>query len=273
MDGYKNEEYLKQQIMSQNRHQFIFGYNNEVRRNFTEELGRKFPIKVDSNDPMGIYIRDFGLPKIEFDCTAFDNSKIGIVSIEYLTFTIVYNLLLKAREDIGDDLLNLRIQKVFAMLNNYSINPGCPDIVNLQDLLNIVEQSKEFYRMYYIDYLTNGFIERTPDELALPFLHLESFVSQYKKALNNDSHFNIIIEKCEDVALSSVKAVNNLVGARINKDISMKIVVEPREWDSYIAFNGQCIEAVHDYGIVELDNSHGEYVKKLKESNALKIIG
>ena len=271
MDRYKNEEYLKQQIMCQNRHQFIFGYNNDVRRNFTEKLDREFPIKVDSNDPIGIYIRDFGLPKIDFDCTVLDNSRIDIVSIEYLTFTIFYNLLLKSIEDVGEDLLNVRIQKIFTMLNKYSINSGHTNIGNLQDLINIVEESKEFYRMYYIDYLTNGFIERTPDELALPFLHLESFVSKYKQVLNINSHFDIIIEKCEDTAISSIKAVNNLVGARINKDISMKIIVEPGMWDCYIASNNEHIDAVHDYGFIELDDSHGQYIKKLSSKNTILL--
>ena len=33
MDKYKNQEYLKQEIMGENRHQFIYGYSNDKRKN------------------------------------------------------------------------------------------------------------------------------------------------------------------------------------------------------------------------------------------------
>ena len=88
----------------------------------------------------------------------------------------------------------------------------------------------------------------------MPFLHLESFVSQYKRGLNNNSYFGIVIDKGADVSLESIRNVNLLVGLRINSYISMKIVVAPDKWDSYFDSDGQYIEAVHDYGVVELDD-------------------
>lgn len=222
-------------------------------------------MKIDFDSPMSIYVEDFGLPRIEFDSTLLDSDRIDIISREYLSFSIVHALLSKSIRDIDVCLLDSRIKKLLDILNKYSINPECSNITSVEDLIKIVEESKEFHKMYYVDYIKNGNVDRTPDELVLPFLHLESFVSQYKKTLNNTSHLGIIIDKSHDIALSSIKAVNSLVGARINKDISMKIVVEASMWDTYIALNGQYVEAVHDYGIIELDNSHGEYVKKIKE--------
>lgn len=102
------------------------------------------------------------------------------------------------------------------------------------------------------------------DQIPIPFLQLDLFIAQFKRALNNNSYFGIIIDKQQDIAVSSTKAINFLIGGRINKDISMKIAIQPDNWDTYLDPNGQLIEAIHDYGTVELDDSNREYTKKLK---------
>lgn len=265
MVEYKNEAYLKHEIMGQSRHQFIYGYDNEKRKSFFHELDKDFPIKIDCNSPMAIYISEFGLPKIPIHNSELDANKIDILSSEYLSFIIAFTILLKSKENIDGDLLNLRIAGLLDILNKDCINPGHSEISSLDDLIRVLEQSKEFYRTYYIDYIQNGKEDKSINDIALPFLQIEMFISQYKRALNNKSYFGIILDRCQDISLSSTKAVNFLVGTRINSDISMKVVVEPDKWDSYIDANGQYVEAVHDYGIVELDDSQAEYVKKIKK--------
>ena len=114
---------------------------------------------------------------------------------------------------------------------------------------------------------SGGFSNKSIDDFRIPFLQLELFISQYKRALDISFYFGIIVDKYDDIALSSTKALNSLVGARINKDISMKIVVEYGMWDSYVDTSGNFIEVIHDYGTVELDDSAKKYVKKLKGTN------
>jgi len=264
MNKYKNLGYLKNEILGQSRHHFIYGYNNEERKSFLEELNREFPIKIDSTSPMAVYVDEIGLPRITDSDSELDTNKIDRLSQEYLSFSIAYNILLKSKENVDVDLLNSRIQKLLNTINKYSKNSEYPDITNLEDLISVLIESKEFYKTYYENYLNNRKL-KSIDEIVLPFLHLESFVSEYKKALNNNSHFGIIIDKKDDIILSSTKAINLLVGSRINRDISMKVVVEPGKWDCYIDYNGQYIEAIHDYGIIEFDNSHTEYVEKVKK--------
>lgn len=265
MDKYKNEEYLRYEIMKQSRHQFIYGYNNSNRKLFLQELDKEFTINVDCNLPMAIYLNEFGLPKIDIDNSKLNIDKIDILSREYLSFTVAHAILSKSRENIDVDLLNSKLKKLFVILNKYSKNSKYNDITNLDELITVFEQSKEFYKMCYTDYAMNGKVEKSIDEITLPFLQLELFVSQYKKALNNNSYFGIIVDKHQDIALSSTKAINCLVSSRINKDISMKIVVEPDKWDLYTDFSGQYIEPIHDYGVVELDTSQADYVKRLKK--------
>lgn len=264
MDKYNNLEYLKNEIIGSNRHQFIYGKDNVKRKSFVKELDNMFPIKIDCDSPIAVCLNEFGLPNISTSDSILKSDKVAILSREYLFFTIAHQILLKSRENIGFDLLNSKIEKLLMVLNKYSKNPDYPNISNLDELINILAQSKDFYKNYYINYLSGDSEEKNIDDIVLPFLELNFFISHYKRCLNINSHFGIIIDKDQDIALSSIKAINLLVGSRINKDISMKIVVEPGKWDSFVAPNGQFVEAVHDYGIVELDNSQSEYIKKLK---------
>jgi len=267
MISYKNEEYLKNVIMRQSRHQFLYGYDNEKRKKFFHKLDSEFPIKIDCNSPMAVYLNEFGLPKISISDGQLDVNETDILSREYLSFAIVHAILLKSKNNIGADLLNSRLEKLLKILNKCCITPGHQKICDLDDLIRIIEQSKEFYNIYYIDYVKNGRENKSINEITLPFLQLEMFISHYKSALNNESYFGIIIDKSQDISFSLTKAVNCLVGSRNNCDISMKVVVEPDKWDCYVDTNGQYIEIVHDYGAIELDDSQAEYVKKLKSSN------
>lgn len=265
MVNYKNEEYLKYEIMGQSRHQFIYGYDNEKRKSFFHKLDGEYPIKIDCNSPMAICLNEFGLPKVPLMNDELDNNKIDILAREYLSFAIAHAILQKSKKTVDIDLLNSKLIRLFNLLNKYSVNPGQKEINSLDELISILNESKEFYMSYYLNYVKTGKEDKSIDNIVMPFLQLEFFVSQYKKALDNGSYFAIVIDKCDDISLASTRAVNFLVGSRINSDISMKIVVEPEKWDSYIDTNGQCVEAIHDYGIIELDHSQIEYIKRLKK--------
>ena len=87
------------------------------------------------------------------------------------------------------------------------------------------------------------------------------FVRLYKEAMNMKSYFGIIFDKQTPLMPSSTQAINNLIGSRINGDISVKVAIEPDDWETYRDSNGQFVEATHDYGTVELDNSSKTYMK------------
>lgn len=262
---YENEDYLKNEIMEQNRHQFIYSYNDAKRELFLNKLDNEYPIKIDCNSPMCIYLNDFSFPKISVIDCALDNNKIDILSNEYLSFTIAVAILEKTRKNVDVDLLNSKITRLLHLINKYDINSGHKKITSFDELILTMNESKSFYKSYYLDYVKTGQTKKSINDISISFLHLESFISQYKRALNNTSYFAIIIDKSDDISLSSTKAINLLIGSRINKDISMKIVVEPGKWDSYIDVNGQYIESIHDYGVVELDDSQKKYIKSLKK--------
>jgi len=264
MEKYKNKEYLKQNIIGQNRHLFIYGYNNEERLSLLKEIDNENPICMDIDKPMSVYLNDIGFPKVDTD-SELDLSIIDILSSEYLSFIITYDILMKSKDNLDLDLLNFSIIPLLNVINRYSKKPGHFDISDINKLISVLEQSIEFYKSCYNEYVKTGVFNSNINELALPFIDLDMFVSRYKRVLNNNSYFNIIVDKRNDICRSSVKAINGLVGSRINKDISMNIAIDPGNWDTSIDLNGQYIEAVHDYGIVELDDSYSNYVKKLKK--------
>ena len=250
-----NEECLKREIMGQNRHQFIYGYNNGKRKKFLSELSIEFPIMIDCNIPMCIYLREFGLPKISNDDV--DKNKLISLSREYLSFAIAYEILLKSKSNVDNALLNVRIKNLIKFF--------CYDNIknNMDGLIDAFLESKEFYMSYYLEYLNNGYLDKSINDIAVPFLDLEWFISQYKKELNNQAYFCILLDKIFDISSSSIMAVNDLIGSRNNGNISMKVVVEPGKWDSYALSNGQYIESIHDYDSIELDDSGKKYIKKL----------
>ena len=262
---YTNEEYLRKTIMEQSRHQFIYSYNDDRRKLFLQKLDSEYPVVMDCNNPMCIYLNEFGLPKVPMEFEALDNNRIDILSREYLSFTIAHAILEKSKNNIDNNLLNSRIRRLLDLINKYDLNGDYKEITSLDELISVLKQSKSFYMSYYLEYIKTGKETMSISELPIPFLQLESFVSQYKRALNNKSHFGIVLDKYDDILLESTKAVNLFVSSRINSNISMKIVLEPDNWDTYITPNGQYAEAIHDYGIIELDDSRTEYVKQLKK--------
>ena len=263
MERYEKESYLKREIINQSRHLFIYGYQTEQRERFARDLEKENPIRMDSEDPMAIYLEDFALKKEKYD-KKLDNHKIELICDSYLQFCIGHRLVQKTRQDVNIEELSSRIKKLLERIDRYSKNPDFPMIETVEDLERILEASKKFYKRYYEAYIHG---EETPDikELAIPFLLLENFVEDWKKVLKNDFYLCVLIEKKEPIDVRLTRAINFLVGGRINKNISMKIITDPNDWESYRDINGQAIEYIHDYGIVELDDSNKEYIKEIKK--------
>lgn len=82
--------------------------------------------------------------------------------------------------------------------------------------------------------------------------------------LHNDSYFGFIIDHQTPFRLATTKAINIYAASRCNRDISIKVALAPDEWETYYDMSGNLVEAIHDYGVVELDNSFKQYVKRKK---------
>lgn len=263
MENHKNEEYLKKEIMEQSRHLFIYGYNNKQRSEFLKELENDYPVIADADKPVALYFENLGIPKIDVELKDKDFYLIHATSREHLSFAIATKILERSME-LDKELLDSRLSRLISLINR-SKNTEYNEIKTITDLLRELKNSRDFYYENHINYI-KGLIDNIPiDDIAIPFLQLEYFVNEFKRGLNINSYIGLIYDKKNPVAISSIQEVNNLIGARINEDISVKVAIEPDDWETYRDINGQFIEAVHDYGTVELDNSYKANIKKLNK--------
>ena len=252
MGKYKNEEYLKERIMGQSRHLFIYGFSSDDRSKFLQNLEEDYPVTDDLSSPIALYFNSLGLPQIDNDLEDRDNYIIYRMCREYLSFLVATRILEKSNY-FDETILNNKLSLLIHLINK--------GIVSVSELLDEMKKSRDFYYDSYIKY-TKGLIkEISINEINVPFLNLEMFVRRYKRCMNMQSYFGIIYDKRDRVSVQSIQTINNFIGARINNDISIKIATNSNEWETYYNTNGQYVEAIHDYGIIELDDL--EDTKKL----------
>lgn len=257
MGKYKNKEYLKERIMGQSRHLFIYGCSSDDRSKFLQSLEEDYPFTDDLSSPIALYFNSLGLPHIDTDLEDRDNYIIYKMCREYLSFLVATRILEKSNY-FDETILNDKLSGLIHLINKSS---NCDNIVSVSELLDEMKKSRNFYYDSYIKY-TKGLIkEISINEINIPFLNLEMFVSRYKRCMNMQSYFGVIYDKKERVSVQSIQTINNFIGARINSNISIKIATDSNEWETYYNTNRQYVEAIHDYGIIELDDL--EDTKKL----------
>lgn len=257
-------EYLGQTIMEQDRHQFIYGYNGEERKQFLKTLASKYPIVLNKNMPMAVCLEEIGLPKINID-VELDKDMIEIISRDYLSLTITSKIINNLLSQIDkNDLDKSRISLFLRAIRSFIMNKKEYQLKDLNELNNLLIESKDGYLEAYKEYIKSAEIKSFMEKLPISFIDLNTFSMIFKEMLNNNSYFGIIVNHQKPIALSSYKAINELVSYRINGDISMKIACEPDEWKTNRDLKGEFIEVTHDYGTVEFDDSLKEHIKKMK---------
>lgn len=256
------EEYMKKTIMEQSRHQFIYSYIDENRESFIEKLVKSYPVTIDEDVPMAIYIKDYGLPALEGE-SHFNQAQLQTISEEFLKFNIVITILKKSLLNIERDTLNKKMEEFLNSINRYEVQPGFDKIKNIEELIKVLELSKSFYQEAY----KSSYIKEqnlTFDNISIPFLHLPKFIREIKESLSNNSYFGIIINNNQKIHHTGTQVINTLINGRINADVSMKIFTESNDWPTYIDERGQFIEKSHDYGIEELDDNYKKHIIEMK---------
>ncbi len=253
---------LKESIMEYSAHQFIYGRTGSERTEFFRSLEEEYPIKVGEDAPMAIYVEGIFLPPYVVTAES-RRDRLPMICREHFQFAVGYQLLDKVRKDVPAEVLGDRIEKLLKMVNRALLNRGHEEVQSLEELVEAFRLARDFYSRYYTCELTGG---EAPviDELKIPFVQLEFLIRYVKDMLENNGHFGIIIDNCEQMDIYTCQAINVFINARINRDISMKIATEPGEWVTYSDGVGNFIQAVHDYSTVDFDDSSKKYVMKMK---------
>ncbi|MDE5888938.1 MAG: hypothetical protein K2H20_02850, partial [Bacilli bacterium] len=220
------------------------------------------PIVLDQNKPMGIYLDTLGFPKVETDIKTLDNGKLDLFAREYFNFVLWDNLISSFRENVDTEKEQVRIEKFLTRISNLDGHRS----KTIEDYARAIKNSRDAFLEAYMKYIQTGEIDSFIDKLEVPFIMVEYSIKKFKVMLNNNSFFAVVADNQEVISTYSCRAINNIVSSRINGDISMNVATDPDKWKTYYAQNGQLAEYVHDYGVIELDNSLNEHVKKLKKN-------
>lgn len=250
---------LESSIMEM-RHHFIYGRDTDERTEMMKEIVRNNPIVIDENKTMGIYLDVIGIPRVSGNFSDLDKSKLDLFAHEYLGFVLWDELLNRFREAIDLEKEKERIDlflKRMSKLDGYYAK-------TIEEYAREIKSSRDAFLEAYMQYVQTGEIIPFTEKLNVPFIMIEYAIRMFKEMLNNSSFFAVIADNKEDISIYSQRAINNLVCSRINGDISMNVVTDPDKWRTFYSQNDQLAEYIHDYGVIELDNSLKEQVKRLR---------
>ena len=223
-------EYTRKQIMEENRHQFIYGYNTEGRHVFLKDLARTYPILADSHAPVAIYI---------------------------------------IRRILEQEKINTSMSKINNLLEKINRLYGSKkhqQARSLEELKSILEESRKMYSNYYVEYLQGDQSWFDYDSLRMPFINAVDVARKTKEALNINSYYGLIFEMDKKMPLVSHQAINGFVTRRCNADLSIKVATNPVSWPTFYDLNGTLAENIHDYSTVETDDSYKVYTKQMQQS-------
>jgi len=248
------KEVLGSVIEGESRHYFIYGKNGQERAQLLKSIADKYPIVLDSSTPACIYMEDFGLPEVTNPVEYFDKFHRLTCAREFLSFSIAHQLVSQLASEINVWDVKTNVDEFLKRVNRVLKTNDYNDIQNIEDLIGCLKISKEFYREEYKNLLQLGRIVEDINDLPIPFITLNSFMSMFKKMVNTNSHFSLIFDQQTPIPLVSQQAIISIVTRRINSDISMNVVCDRNEWKTYYGLDGMLAEPTHDYGDRNLED-------------------
>lgn len=255
-------EYMMNSIATHAWHEFVYCRNDRNRKEFIEGMIKSYPIELDSDNPVLVYVDDFILPEVE-GFSSPDKYRVLASAREYLSFTLVAAMIDQTIRQNDLVRLNDRLTNFIKDVNRLFLSNEDMEIKDIENLRTALLAGKDFYLENYFRLMETGNWLGDFSTLPISFMDFSSFIKTYKRAMGLSKHFGIILDYQGSGAVVSQRAVNGLVTKRIAGDAAIKVFSEPEEWKSYHDLGGMLAEDVHDYSSIDLDGSFGEHVKRL----------
>lgn len=237
----------------------------EERHAFLKSLEKNYPIITDSSEPAAIYMRDFSLPLSKPTNETINSETVRLIANEFLDFSISENIIRRILEQGKINASMSKINDLLEKINRLYGNQKYPQAESLEELKSILEESRKMYSNYYVEYLQGDQSWFDVDRLRMPFINAVDMAAKTQEALNIDSYYSLIFETDKRMPLPSYQAINGFITRRCNSELSIKVATNPANWPTFCDSTGTLAENIHDYGIVETDDSHKAYIKQMRK--------
>ena len=232
-------------VIWESRHKFVY-YDYETKDYFID-LDCVYKAKLNSNYPIVISIYDEGLPNID-TTLELDKEIIKSFHNRYYELLIFLGIVDHITNYIDNNELNKRLGRLFKLCSSIGTDKDIDDIRILRSLLI---DSKYMYRDAYTLYMESGKLDFY-DKVPIPFIMMDGFVSNIKKAIGLDKYFCVLIDLDKDKTIYDCMAINNYIASRCNGYLSINVMLNKYDnWKSYYSSNGQLIQSIHDYTEVD----------------------
>jgi len=230
-------------VVLESRHKFIY-YDDES-FNSLRELEYKYMSKLNSEEPIVIYVKDEGLPHLDTEMLLDKNIIINFHE-RYYGLLIFLSIIDSISNNVDYDEMNIKFDRLFRVITCY-INVEINDINTLKRMLI---DSKEIYKDAYVKYLETGKMDFY-DKVPIPFVMVDNLVPIVKNLLNLKEYFSLLID-LECISVYDSRSINDYITSRCNGYLSVNVLLHnDNDWKCYYANNGEFIQNVHDY--IEID--------------------
>lgn len=245
----------KEEIINQNRHQFIYGIPKDQRQAFIEELERENPVTANTYSPMAICLDEYGLANNIPFYPYHDKLKLCNMSRKYLNLSIAYNIMSRVGT-ITEELTKEDIDKFLSSIHSQC---GIASTSSIDELTTTFKLSRQSIADHYCTYVS------ARDEVVnsdMPDIDLSMYVPLVKRLLNNKAYFAILVNNNINISNLSKQAINSIISTRSNSNLSMKVITDAFSWNTMQTLDDKQIEPNHDYSEVELDIKKKIYMIK-----------
>ena len=227
-------------VIWESRHKFVY-YDNESIDSL-RKLDGEYIAKIDSEEPIVVYVQDSGLPKLDLKFV-LSRDIVRIFHEHYYQLLIFSEIINSITNKIDNEELNDRLMRVFRLCSCM----GKVKISDIDTLKRLVFESKEIYKESYFDFMKTGktdFYDRVP----IPFVMIDNVIMALKEAIGLKKQFCIMLDLGDDTSIYTCMTINSYIASRCNGYLSMNVLLSnENNWKSYYANNGQFIQETHDY--------------------------
>ena len=244
-----NENAAAQNIMYSNKNEFIYRYDSTPTKNIIKNIDELHPLKLDSNSPIGICIKEYGLRRPKNDNIDLTLSRacnnILICSIASEIVEKVINL--------DEKEANNRLQRVIYIVNKYFLTKNQKKITNVKELLILLKKTLKYYSN-----INDKNNDISPDEVIY-YVKPGFLMNELKHAINCSSHFSAIIDNRDDISINSIRTINSYIASHTEEDLVMKVFTDLKKWKTLTTPTGKLLEFFEDYHNREIDESYRKY--------------